>query len=158
MAKAANIMHELSWAPVRRGPIYCAPACGAHCTIFQFDHAGILANQTAMRLGEGWKPTVHENMGWFAGVVDASGCWKIAIHEYKGEVSFTAFLGDAGSAGGKWAESANTPEAAIEKVKKVARAELKRMQKMIDAGQVESKNLYGQRTSTAKRAQPSPTD
>jgi len=137
---AAKVMKELSWTARRRGPIYCAPACGAGCTIFQFDHAGILANQTAKRLGKGWKPSVHENIGWFAGVVDATGCWKIAIREYKGVASFTAFLGDADSAGGRWAETADTPEEAIEKVRRRARAELKKLQSVIAAANI--KNLY----------------
>lgn len=136
-------MRDPSWEPVRRGRFYCSPGCGARCTIFQFDHAGILANQTAMRLGKNWKPRVHENMGWFAGVVDETGCWHVSVNELQGNISFTAFLGDGNGPGGKWAESADTPEEAIEKVRKAASRELKRLQTMITVGMVESKSLYG---------------
>jgi hypothetical protein len=53
------------WKPVRRGPIYCSPRCGAGCTHKAFLAVTAKAAKTARRLGEGWSPVVYENMGWF---------------------------------------------------------------------------------------------
>ena len=53
-----------AWKPVRRGPVYCAPACGAGCTYAAFLKATRLAALMAAKLGTRWKPRVWENMGW----------------------------------------------------------------------------------------------
>lgn len=54
-----------SWKPRRRGPVYCAPACGAGCTIVAYDRAGFIGLEWQKKLGPGWKIHVWENMGWF---------------------------------------------------------------------------------------------
>lgn len=54
----------LSWIPVRRGPIYCAPACGGRCTWAAYQQALKASRDIARRLGPGWEPNVWENLGW----------------------------------------------------------------------------------------------
>jgi hypothetical protein len=84
-------------------------------------------------------------MGWHAAVIDKSGCWYITIHRYGKAMSYTAFLGEPFSYAGKWAESANTPEEAIEKVRKVAYDALANMQRMVTMAQQGKGVLYGKR-------------
>ena len=98
-----------------------------------------------MRLGPGWKPRVHENMGWYASVIDKSGCWYIAIHRYGRSLTYTAFLGEPFSYSGKWAESADTPEQAIEKVRETAQGALANMQRIVLMAQQGKGSLYGKR-------------
>lgn len=58
----------LSWEPVRRGPIYCSPACGARCSYAAYRAAvtqsARLARTLNTQLGPGWRPRVWENVGW----------------------------------------------------------------------------------------------
>jgi hypothetical protein len=55
----------LSWKPVRRGAIYCAPACGSGCTWAAYSKAVQESTALAKCLGSGWKPLVNENMEWW---------------------------------------------------------------------------------------------
>lgn len=57
-----------SWEPVRKGAIYCAPACGHGCTWAEYQDALARAKKVCEELGEGWEPDLSENMGWFASV------------------------------------------------------------------------------------------
>ncbi len=58
-------MKKLSWKPKRRGPIYCAPACGRGCTKTMYDQAVKHAKQTLRRMKtRGWEVRVWENLGW----------------------------------------------------------------------------------------------
>jgi len=52
------------WKPVRRGPIYCSPGCGAKCTYKAYLKAKRDADYLAKSLGKDWKPEVWENLGW----------------------------------------------------------------------------------------------
>ncbi|HTG95752.1 MAG TPA: hypothetical protein VL866_24340 [Pyrinomonadaceae bacterium] len=141
--REAEIDELYSKGPVRRGPFYCSPWCGANCTIAAYDAACFKGKALAEQLGPNWKPRIWENMGWYYCAIDASGYWKVHAHEYAdGDVHYTAFLGEPGSAGGKWAESGKTPQAAIEKTKHVARAALRELRKVIDASLVNSGELY----------------
>jgi len=118
---------KLSWKAVRRGAIYCAPACGCGCT-----HAAFLkANADAARLcaeldrttAKGWTPRVWENCGWHHSAISA--CGRIKVHPFgDGSRGATAFLGAADSPGGKWAEQGKTPAAAVRKVIDQAKKEL----------------------------------
>lgn len=152
--KKSNAIKELSWKPVRRGPYYCAPACGGRCTILQHDHAAILANQVAKHLGDDWKPFVHENLGWFAKVDHVSGCLKLSINESQGNVSYAAFIGDPDSPGGKWVEHGDTPEEAIENVCAVAHSDIVNEHKIatMQLALIEGKSLY--RTRDTNRRKP----
>jgi hypothetical protein len=42
----------------------CDPRCGAGCTQAAYDKATREAAQLCSRLGPGWKPVVHDNLGW----------------------------------------------------------------------------------------------
>lgn len=55
---------SLSWVAVRRGKIYCAPACGSNCTFAAFSKATELASKLCAKLGPEWEPRITENMGW----------------------------------------------------------------------------------------------
>lgn len=57
-------MSELSWKAVRKGNVYCAPACGHGCKHSQYLKMKKQAELMCKALGKGWKPRVHENMGW----------------------------------------------------------------------------------------------
>lgn len=52
------------WRPVRRGTIYCSPACGFQCTHADFVLATEKGEALARRMGPGWKPYVWENCKW----------------------------------------------------------------------------------------------
>jgi hypothetical protein len=58
-----------NWAPVRRGKIYCAPACGGDCTFTAYQQAQRRAKALAKKLGMGWTIRVWENLGWYYEVV-----------------------------------------------------------------------------------------
>jgi hypothetical protein len=53
----------LSWKPIRRGQVYCSPACGRGCTRLAFEKATACA-KTLARLLPGFEPRVWENLGW----------------------------------------------------------------------------------------------
>lgn len=71
-------MKKSSWKPVRSGKIYCSPACGGGCTHERYLLAKQRANDTAKLLGKGWKPVVHENLGWHASVTN--GLIQVSIY------------------------------------------------------------------------------
>ena len=113
----------LSWKAKRRGKIYCAPACGAGCTVEQHRiaenaAAELVSELQRLGIGEGWKPLVWENLGWHARAVDATG--RMAVHCNRTK-SYTALLG--GLDGARWAEDGRTPRAALRNVLATARAQ-----------------------------------
>lgn len=116
----------LSWKPVRRDHIYCAPACGGGCTYAKYKAAVKAVNALKKRLGKGWKGRVHENLGWFYNVVSPCGRVKVSGPSGYGDEWYTAYLGEAAdpTCSGKWAESANTAEEAIAKVVAAAKRDL----------------------------------
>lgn len=116
------------WIAVRRGDIYCAPACGGGCTHAAFVKANADAKNLCAELEQttgikGWTTHVWENLGWHHKAV--SSCGRVKVHPFgDGSKGATAFLGAADSPGGKWAEQASTPAAAVRKVMAVAQREL----------------------------------
>src|SRR5579872_5750076 len=87
MAKA------LSWKAVRKGKLYCAPACGRGCTYLEYMTATNIAHAMVDRLGKGWKIKVFENMGWHTGIV--SPCRRIYVSAdffYGALGGYTAYL------------------------------------------------------------------
>jgi hypothetical protein len=118
---------RLSWKPVRRGAIYCAPACGYECTWREYQSALRRADSMRRLLEKAfplqWKARVHENMGWHYGVVSSCGRLKVSGCNFE-IASFTAFLGDANFPGGTWAEHGTTPLEAVRNVIKMAREDL----------------------------------
>lgn len=73
---------KLSWKPVRKGDIYCSPACGHNCTYAAYQAANQLAKKIAAELGPAWRPKVHENMGWHARAELSTGRkdWKCEVY------------------------------------------------------------------------------
>jgi hypothetical protein len=127
----------LSWEPRRDAHgLYCAPACGRGCTLAEYKDALKRAETLAKRLGPGWTPRVHENLGWHSKVIDETGLWKVHVNQYYGmkKPTYLAFLGES-DIGGRWAESADTPEAAIDAVLTIARREFASLEKLLEGAQ-----------------------
>ena len=116
---------------VRRGAIYCAPFCGGKCTWAEFQLATKRAEALCKKLGSGWEPRVHENLGWHSGVVYAGGYMSVAIHDCNdGTISYSAFLNTDKSPGGRWYGTASTPEKAIKEARTRFNAELSSLQSL----------------------------
>ena len=141
---AEKKVKKLSWKAVRRGDIYCAPACGANCTWAAYQKALERGRLCADELGKGWTVRVYENMGWHTAVVSPCKRVKVSIHPVHGTPSetligtlcnYTAFLGDADdvSCSGKWAENGDTPAEAVNNVVRVAMEDLARLNAYIRA-------------------------
>lgn len=71
-----------------------------------------------------------ENLGWHWNVI--SPCRRIKVHPFNDRGPYNAFLGAPGEPGGYWAEDARTPEAAVRKVVKVAKAWLARFSAYVE--------------------------
>lgn len=56
--------NKRDWTPRLSGSIFCSPACGGKCTKSAYDKAQRKAAALCDRLGPGWTPRVHENLGW----------------------------------------------------------------------------------------------
>lgn len=125
-------MKKLSWSPTRKGAAYCSPACGAGCTWDAYLKAHDGAQKLADKLGPDWEPHVWENLGWHWSA--RRGGLKVHPHIYNGKIeSYCAFLGEDGSDGGKWAETAKTPRKAIKKVFAVAMKQVDFLTAIIEA-------------------------
>ncbi len=82
--------------------------------------------------GKGWHVRVWENLGWHANLVSPCGRMKVHWNTFpENGTSYIAYLGDADSPGGYWTGSASTPQAAIAKAVEAGRAELKRVQELM---------------------------
>lgn len=111
---------SLSFEPVRRGKIYCSPACGAACTWRDYQTAIRKALALAARCGRGWKIRVNENCGWHYGATSPGG----HIHVYQGAAVFHALLHpEKDTCAGRWTATAKTPKGAIRRVLQAATAE-----------------------------------
>jgi hypothetical protein len=75
----------LSWKAVRRGDIYCAPACGRGCTWKEYTRATIEAKAiiTAMKT-KGWRAEVTENLGWYWCLTNDFCGISLHVHEHYG--------------------------------------------------------------------------
>lgn len=114
------------WVPVRRGRIYCAPACGGKCTWAAHQLAHRRARALARRLGEGWTPEVHENLGWHYKV--RSPCGRLIVHDRRTDVArYSAGLCDKGDVGMHYSAYGDTPQQAVAEVIRVAKADLARI-------------------------------
>lgn len=91
-----------AWTPVRRGKIFCSPACGADCTYEAYQKAKHDAQLVAQLLGPKWKPVVSENCKWFWSVQLDSGLglvMSISPTEHKGRITFSAMMGSIAGSG-----------------------------------------------------------
>lgn len=127
---------ELSWTPRAIGTIYCAPACGRGCTREEYETAKAFSESMAIRLGPGWKAAPSENMGWHAKAV--SSCGKVKVHtdwwrreKWKASASYTAYIGEDESAGGRWVYTDKTPGRAYAGAAAMAMLESVRITKLV---------------------------
>lgn len=136
-------IHEVGWTPVRNGDIYCSPLCGMGCTHEAFLTAHNRANLLCKRLDrttkiKGWTKRVWENLGWHYSAISPCGRIKLHTHHFaankvhKAFISYTAFLGDKDSSGGTWAEHGDTPAEAVKKVIAVAKAQLAKIDAVLN--------------------------
>lgn len=95
------------WEPVRRGTIYCSPACGGGCTHGAWVLATNRANELARRMGPGWETRVWENLGWHYEV--HKGCCHLHVNRYGDNTRYTAYLNSAT----QFVKSSDSPEAAV---------------------------------------------
>lgn len=112
-----------SWTPIRRGPIYCSPACGCSCRFSDFKRAHEEGAALATSLGQGWTFSVWENGGWHRNAI--SPCTRLKIHGGPGR--YTAFLGEFGSMGGLWVATDADPREAVRQVVVAGRRELAKL-------------------------------
>lgn len=96
----------LSWKPVLKGTIYCAPGCGGQCTKAAYDKAVKDANATMLRMkGNGWKVVVFENLGWHWHVVSG----PVQVHPERKGKGFWCMIGsepkDNAGGSGLWTSS-----------------------------------------------------
>jgi hypothetical protein len=78
-------MRNRDWTPVKRGGIYCSPACGMGCTTEMYNKAmkdaDALCKRAAKEVGGEWVPDVWENLGWHYAITLKGG--DITIHTRK---------------------------------------------------------------------------
>ena len=80
------------WKPVRRGAVYCSPACGGGldrgCSWEKFQRVTTAARRLACQMGNGWKPDVWENLGWHFSVIAGTSCVRRdSAFNYRAEVN-----------------------------------------------------------------------
>lgn len=116
-----------------RSELRCAPWCGFGCTEKDYQDAQARGTILVQRLGEGWTVRVVENMGWHASAVSPCGRIRVSGSQMPLDHAwYTAFLNNTGELGGRWAEGARTPKAAVRKVVKVAKAEVAELGAIIE--------------------------
>jgi hypothetical protein len=84
LAKANRYM------PIRKGDIYCSPACGMGCTHADFEKAVFASQALAAELGAGWATRVWDNLGWHWEVSKG----KLIINQNKHDRHYTAYIRD----------------------------------------------------------------
>jgi len=47
------------------GGVYCSPRCGGSCKLSDYERAVNGSKALAERMGDGWRPEMWENLGWF---------------------------------------------------------------------------------------------
>ena len=80
-----------NWTPVRKGDIYCSPACGADCTYGEYIEATKKAEQLAIKcsneIGGKWEIRVSENLGWH---------YEVILSETNIAISYGGYLSKQG--------------------------------------------------------------
>jgi hypothetical protein len=110
---------DTRWLPVLDGDKYCAPFCGRGCTSAEHARAVEGASKLVEELGEGWKPRVWENLGWWYEATN--GVCAIMPNGYIAINGYTAFLNtDARQYLGR----GGTPKEALEDAVKQATMQL----------------------------------
>lgn len=126
----------LSWKAERRGEVYCAPACGFNCTHAAYEDAVRRADELCEQLGPGWKPRVHENMGWYWSALGGDGYLYISPTVIDGKVySYTVFVDDEPRwrCCGVWTATGKTPRAAVQAAIELAAENAAQIEKQMAA-------------------------
>ncbi len=85
---------SLRWTPIRKGNIFCSPACGGKCTFAAYQLAKTNGDKLAKELGKNWKGRVWENLGWhYKAVLKGMDC-NVHCH---GDASYWADLNFGGT-------------------------------------------------------------
>lgn len=120
---------RLSWKPVRRGDIYCSPACGRGCTYREYLSAVAAAKKLAKEL-PGFKPHVCENLGWHYSVVARGG--RVSVYNNFGSYSVLANLRYPHAGNTEWGNvTARSAQKAVQKLSANLRREIRKMQLML---------------------------
>lgn len=89
---------KYDWTPrlSHDGEFYCSPSCGGRwCRKEWYDRAVHKAQALALRMGDGWEPRVHENLGWHYCVV--RGITTIREYEFPdGPANYSARIEPSG--------------------------------------------------------------
>lgn len=142
LKSAFAAIKRLPWKPVRRGPIYCAPACGGGCTWYAYQKALRDGAALTKQLGKGWETRVWENLGWH--FESRFGNLKVHGDRARGRgsrFSYTAYFG-------RWAVSATSPRRAVLKLAREIEAELTGLVEAVNA----VRSVMRMRKSTKGRA------
>lgn len=100
----------LSQNPIRRGAVYCSPACGHGCLYADYIAASESAIRLAAACGPGWIPRISENLGWYFRV-EKNGA---AMHQHNAR----AYWLTLSVAGVQYQYTATTPKNAITTLKR----------------------------------------
>jgi hypothetical protein len=118
----------LSWKAVRRGSIFCAPACGGGCTYAAYRKACADAMELCHTLkgcfGGTWRFRVWENLGWWHEAISPCGRVRVSAERWG---SFSAGIGERGGCGSRWHAHAGSPRQAVLKVVWKAEADLAKL-------------------------------
>lgn len=102
-----------SWKPVAKGKTFCSPGCGHGCTKHEHRHVTREANQLARMMGPGWKPRVHENMGWHFYVESPCKRMQLSVKDYSRSRHYTVYLNPPVIGHGNFVGQGTSPKAAI---------------------------------------------
>lgn len=124
----------LSWKPVKRGKLYCSPACGGGCTRAAFRAACDAAEACCLKMDrvDLWEIHVWENLGWHWRIErKLDGGMLLTVDGDAG--GYHAMLGENGSCWSEWYDQAysKTPQAAVDHRMNKAAAHVKRLNKMM---------------------------
>ena len=127
-----------SWQPVRKGAVYCSPACGAGCLHKDYLEVVDSARRLARIMGPGWTPQVRENLGWYAGVVSPCGYLSVRIYfseaHRAGQRYYSVFLSDTPhQQGGRWTGSSEDPQEAVQQAVAKLALEAEQLNKVLEA-------------------------
>jgi hypothetical protein len=91
--------------------------------------------------GPDFLPKLFQNSSWYPSAISKNGYWRIH-RSMSDDGIYTAFLGFNDSIGGIWAESDDTPSAAIEKTMRTAVNHVAGLAKLIDCILVNRKDVH----------------
>jgi len=120
---------RLSWKPVRRGGLYCSPACGNGCTYRAYLNVVAAAKQLAKEL-PGFKPHVWENLGWHYSVVALDS--RVSVYNNFRSYNVLANLRYPNAGDPEWGNvTALSAQKAVQKLSVNLRREIRKMQLML---------------------------